>query len=90
MRIAPAHWHPKDRPCPCCGQGAPLFIACPTCHAIALACMEVGTVFPDPRELGLAADDRQPCVRCGGSRYAAFTVATAAQLADGGFAGGYE
>lgn len=38
--------------CKCCsGQGALCFSSCPSCGHIVLICDEVGTTFPDPRNL---------------------------------------
>jgi ribosomal protein S27AE len=40
------------RTCPNCGQGsALLFLTCPNCKAVIIACGEEGTVFPDPKDL---------------------------------------
>jgi hypothetical protein len=51
-------WKLKQQRCPCfCGgEGFLVFITCPACGHIAVVCDEVGTVFPNPRDL-----NEQPC-----------------------------
>jgi hypothetical protein len=42
--------------CPNCGQGAALlFLTCPNCDAVIIACDEEGSVFPDPKDLAKQA-----------------------------------
>ncbi len=45
--------HLKKRRCPCdCGgEGYLVLSACPACRGLLLECDELGTVFPDPRDL---------------------------------------
>lgn len=43
--------------CPVCEQGSSLvFLTCPHCSAIVLACEEEGSVFPEPCDLSKQAD----------------------------------
>lgn len=53
MNIARPEWHLQNVPCPCScgGQGALLFLVCPHCSLVVLACDEVGTIFPNPLNL---------------------------------------
>lgn len=50
--------HLKKRRCPCdCGgEGYLVLVACPACRGILLECDELGTLFPDPRDLGKEMD----------------------------------
>jgi hypothetical protein len=46
-----------NRVCPVCEQGSSLlFLACPGCGTVVLACDEDGTLFPDPKQLKNQAD----------------------------------
>src|SRR6476619_4493935 len=53
VEIHQPEWRVKGRRCPCAcgGEGALVFISCPSCGQISLICDEVGTVFPNPRDL---------------------------------------
>jgi hypothetical protein len=69
MEITQPIWHLKTPRCECCsGQGALCFSTCPRCGAVVLVCDEVGTVFPNPRDLSQAVqcgfDD--PSCKCPG------------------------
>ena len=48
-----------NRPCPVCEQGALLFLTCPTCRKVVVACDEEGSLFPNPQDLEKQAD--YPC-----------------------------
>ena len=53
MKIQNSKWH-LNQYCPVCEQGNSLiFLTCPICKKIILACDEEGTVFPEPNDLKL-------------------------------------
>ena len=46
-----------NRVCPVCEQGSSLlFLTCPNCGNVVIACDEEGTLFPNPKDLALQAD----------------------------------
>jgi hypothetical protein len=90
MKVTGPNWHIKGVVCPCCGQGNPEFIACPACEQIALACLELGTVFPEPSNLRIHLAPEANCIKCGGVRFSQFKPATTEQLLNSGFGGAYE
>jgi hypothetical protein len=90
MIIEAPTWHAKGVICPCCSQGHPQFISCPTCLAIALVCLEIGTIFPNPRKLNTRAEPAQACAHCKNTKYQDFTDATDVQLIKSGYADTYE
>jgi Zn ribbon nucleic-acid-binding protein len=46
--------------CPVCEQGSSLlFLTCPVCAKVIIACDEEGTLFPNPKDLNQQAD--YPC-----------------------------
>src|SRR5664279_2274877 len=69
MEVDKIVWHLRASRCEfCSGQGALYFASCPGCGAVVLVCDEVGTVFPDPRDLSRAVQcglDNPSC-RCPG------------------------
>jgi hypothetical protein len=82
MQITSPTWH-LNEPCPCCGQGRPLLIACERCGAIAAECEEVGSFFPDPLRLTAAGSIK--CAGCGAVGLQAFAPASDAQVQSAGF-----
>jgi hypothetical protein len=48
-----------NRFCPACEQGSLLFLTCPGCGKVIVACDEEGTLFPDPKNLDQQAP--YPC-----------------------------
>jgi len=51
MRIQEPKFRLKQS-CPNCDQaGALLFLTCPNCQGVIIACDEEGSVFPEPRDL---------------------------------------
>ena len=90
MIIEAPTWYAKGIICPCCDQGHPQFISCPTCSAIALVCLEVGTIFPDPKKLSARAEQAQACTHCKSTKYQEFPNATDLQLIKSGYADAYE
>jgi hypothetical protein len=49
-----------NRLCPVCEQGSSLlFLTCPACGKVIIACDEEGSVFPNPQDLGVPAS--YPC-----------------------------
>ena len=56
-------------PCYCGAEGLLVFMSCPSCGNVVLVCDEVGTVFPNPRDVksGVALSNLEPsdlCPRC--------------------------
>ena len=97
MEIAAPIWRLKAPRCVCCdGEGALCFFTCPRCAHLLLICDEVGTVFPDPKELTQAADraiDDQSylCPNCGEVAVSDFRHSTSEEIQVSGFlAGEYE
>src|SRR5262245_17792587 len=46
-----------NAPCPICEQGSSLvFLTCPSCGTVIIACDEEGSVFPDPQDLSQTAN----------------------------------
>ena len=43
------------QPCPVCEQGELIFLTCPVCEKVVVACNEEGSLFPTPTELATAA-----------------------------------
>src|SRR6476620_8121049 len=78
--------------CSCGGQGVLTLITCPGCGHVALACDEVGTVFPDPHDLTkpscgswlLADGSRAVCPKCGKVPLAEFEYSTGEELQSAG------
>jgi hypothetical protein len=57
--VKPRDWRLRNRHCPCdvcSGEGALVFIQCPSCGHVTLVCDEVGTVFKQP-----TPDKLEPC-----------------------------
>jgi hypothetical protein len=89
MKVVPPMWELRA-PCPCCGQGGLWFATCPACHHVVLICADLGTVFPDPRDL--ARPSPQPyggdaaCPSCGVAPLREYLSATSDQIQALGFA----
>ncbi len=93
MQFDPPIWRFVAQACPCCGQGSLAFYACPGCGRALLVCEEVGTVYPDSRNLAQPApryvDDPQClCPGCGRVPLARFRPASAAEVVALGFTPG--
>lgn len=64
-------WSLKTPRCSCCSeQGALCFATCPNCNYIVLICDEVGSVYPNPKDLsqgiyGAFDDSTFLCPKCG-------------------------
>jgi len=51
MKLVKPIWQLKTR-CSCCDKNGELcFTTCPKCEYVFLICSEVGTVFPNPKDL---------------------------------------
>src|SRR5215813_9783107 len=95
MEIGPPYFRLKGRRCPCdCGgEGSLVFISCPSCHHVALACDEIGTVFPNPRDLSrascgswlLASGSRANCPGCDKAPLTEFWYSTGDEVQSIGF-----
>src|SRR5215471_18847982 len=79
-------------PCICGGEGFLVFITCPGCGYVTVACDEVGTVFAGPRDLRdvpvivrLGADSRGACPNCGKVGLEAFRPSTGDEIQALGF-----
>ena len=66
MTLESPTWHLKVG-CPCCGQGHPLLICCPSCEYVAATCEEVDGYFLNPRDLvgDLSHGRTDRCPACG-------------------------
>jgi hypothetical protein len=70
-----------------------VFISCPSCHHAALACDEVGTVFPSPRDLSqascgsrlLASGSQATCPHSGRAPLTEFEYSTGDEIQAIGF-----
>jgi hypothetical protein len=53
MKITAPSFRLKEPRCPCLcgGEGLLVFITCPGCDHVTVACDEIGTVFVGPRQL---------------------------------------
>lgn len=63
MQITTPSWR-SNLPCPCCGQGHPMLVACTRCGHIAAECEEVGTFFPNASNLEASRIVAVYCLRC--------------------------
>lgn len=88
MNVVPPTWSLR-KPCPCCGQGSPTLATCPACHHVVAICGELGTIFPDPRDLSRRLDDRYgdgaACPACGTGAVDEFPDSTSAEIQALGF-----
>jgi hypothetical protein len=82
MQINPPTWR-LNLPCPCCGQGQPVLVACRNCGRLAAECHELGTFFRDPWQLKPA--ESTECAGCGASGDDSFALATSDQIQSAGF-----
>jgi ferredoxin len=66
MEINSPTWQLKQN-CPCCNQGYLELFTCVDCGNLIAICEEVGTIFPNPKQINAAniSDDNQKCIRCG-------------------------
>ena len=83
MQINAPTWNLKV-PCPCCGQGRPMILACRHCGHLAAACEEVDTFFPDITLSAQHAPSEQRCIGCGAEGRDAFVAASSTQIQNGG------
>ena len=52
MNLLSPSWSLINPRCDCCSeQGALCFASCPNCNYVVLICDEVGTIFPNPKDL---------------------------------------
>jgi hypothetical protein len=81
-------------PCFCGGEGFLTFITCLECGHVALACDELGTVFPEPRDLtvpacgsslGLSGSENDRCPQCKTVPLADFRNSTGEEIQAIGF-----
>ena len=69
-------------PCDCGGNGVLVFLACPNCEAVILACDEIGNAFDNldnplvSNPLVLWREARQYCPACSAAMLADFRLAT--------------
>ena len=95
--VGPLSFELRDHRCPCfCGgEGTLAFVTCPRCSLVALVCTEVGTVFPNPRDLsepscgswlGMAGSEEDRCPHCRKARLAEFRHSTEDEVRALGFA----
>jgi hypothetical protein len=86
VKVGSTGWELRST-CPCCGQGGLVFSSCPKCHHVVLACAEVGTIFPDPRDLSrtLRPSAGAQCPSCGSASVVEFENATSEQIKALGF-----
>jgi len=91
MKVGSPVWHLKIT-CPCCGQGNPMLISCPTCEHVAAACEEVGNIFLDPRDLtgNLCTGGIATCPSCGTRDLQEFVPASSLQIRKAGLDGLYD
>jgi hypothetical protein len=93
MNIVQPEWHLKGKTCPCIcgGEGSLLFLSCPACGAVMLACNEVGTVFSNPQDLddgpylSRLPSDADTCPRCGSTPLSKCVNADSSQIQAAGF-----
>src|SRR5881628_3769970 len=95
MEIGAPYWRIRGRRCHCdCGgEGVLVFITCPGCGYVAVACDEIGTVFASPRDLSLppygcwfaASGSRETCPGCGKVPLADYEYSTAEEIQSVGF-----
>lgn len=73
----------RNCPCDCGGEGKLLFITCPKCSHISLACTETGSIFPNIKILTTDSlkEEGDLCVSCRSKAFAEFNNATADQIA---------
>lgn len=96
MEIDSPEWYLKGY-CPCClpgGAGRLLFVVCTNCQKVALVCDEIGTFFPNLRNLDqgpyLSQFNEPPdlCPNCRAVPILNFAVASSEQIQAVGFAPG--
>jgi hypothetical protein len=91
MQIDQSIWNLRSPRCECCShQGALCFSTCPGCGHVLLVCDEVGTVYPDFRNLELAVyggyeDPTCLCPSCGSIAVGRFRNSTATEIQACGF-----
>ena len=97
MEIVDPIWCLKTPRCPCCDeQGTLCFSTCPRCAHIILVCNEVGTVFPNPKDLAQAGGGdndatSSSCPNCGKVAVSGFRHSTSEEIKRLGFrVGEYE
>ena len=56
-------WHMKTI-CPCCGQGNPIFVVCPTCGFLTVQCDELLDFYVDPKDLNKGFIKKCPKCNC--------------------------
>ena len=97
MNIVSPTWCLKTPRCECCSeQGALCFSTCPNCGYVILVCDEVGTVFPNPKNLteaiyGAIDTPSYLCPNCKAVSLSEFRDSTSEEIQNLGFvAGEYE
>ena len=91
MEIIPPTWCLRNPRCECCDeQGALCFSTCPNCGYVVLICDEVGTVFPNPKDLeegiyGAIDASSYVCPSCGKISFAEFINSTSDEIQKLGF-----
>jgi hypothetical protein len=83
-------WELKTR-CNCCdGNGELCFSTCPECNNVVLICAEVGTVYPNPKNLtqsifGASLEPSFLCPHCGKSEVSDFRDSNSDEIQQLGF-----
>jgi hypothetical protein len=91
MNLLNPVWSLRTARCNCCnGQGALCFATCPSCGYVVLVCDEVGTVFPNPKELtkaiyGIFDDPSFLCPSCDKTALPDFKDSTSDEIQQLGF-----
>ncbi len=97
MEIVSPTWCLKNQRCDCCDeQGALYFSTCPNCRQVVLVCDEIGTVFPNPKDLtqaiyGAIDAPTYVCQNCGKASFSEFRNSASDEILSLGFVvGDYE
>lgn len=84
-------WSLKTPRCGCCSeQGTLCFSSCPNCCYVILVCDEVGSVYPNPKDLtegtyGAFDDPSFLCPNCSNVALSAFRDSTSDEIQSLGF-----
>ena len=97
MEFVSPTWSLRNPRCNCCSeQGALCFSTCPNCNQVVLVCDEVGTVFPNPKDLtqaiyGAIDSSSYVCPNCEKISFSEFKNSTSVEIRKLGFVvGDYE
>ncbi len=92
MNIVNTNYSLKTPRCSCCdGNGELCFSTCPNCNYVVLICAEVGTVFPNPKNLTQSIfaayfeDNESLCPSCCKSTFKDFRNSTSEEIRQLGF-----